>query len=186
MGWCVALALGELNAFLWMYLLIRLINPGLLNINLFSSITIDSLKASLPKQVQESIKSVMISDSSHFSFWEAGHCASNSRGSRIHINKRYAKISPWVIWHEAAHAYHFFLDRTGSDFSERWQGISGAVLTRYGKTNHEEDIAVCVEEFYLSVYGHYSAFSVFLVETPFCGFRAVSSKTHPPFAAWIC
>ena len=70
-----------------------------------------------------------------------------------------------TIVHEATHAYHSFLDASGSSFSQKWLKVAGnvynkdatapnkdGILDAYARLHHEEDIARWVEYCYLYLY----------------------------------
>jgi len=111
----------------------------------------------LAPSVRGSISKIVIrNDYQHFNDEEAGHCHSAVR--RICLRCDEFKKFPWILWHEAGHAYHTLLDKSGSDFSAKWRSINGGILTDYGGTNYREDIAEYFEHVLLGIYASFSAF----------------------------
>lgn len=120
----------------------------------------------LPKPVQESVKIVVIypSESPHFrSAWVSAHCEGDGT-----MCLRANQLNYPTIWHEAAHAYTFWLIRKGKFKEKEWKNIAAyqygddqknksisfkyfptnGILSSYGATHYYEDIAVWMEYIY--------------------------------------
>lgn len=119
------------------------------------------LASCLKPEVWSSVQMVVINDDdSHYdSLFNAGHC--HSVGG-VCVKSAFID-DPLTLWHEAAHAWHFHLAQTGSDFEKEWIKISGSYrkmkeginfptlgfLNPYSAQNIMEDVA-CV---FAAVYG---------------------------------
>lgn len=126
----------------------------------------------LPKAMVDSLDEVKVrSDVDHFisgqSFIPIGHRCVADLLNRICLRKHWVKQE--LVWHETAHAYHHKLDkyypRGWYEFHFGWIKIAGkvyeekygiaeseGVLTSYGRTNLNEDIAEWVEKCYEYLY----------------------------------
>jgi hypothetical protein len=76
----------------------------------------------------------------------------------IYIRSRVMADRPETLWHEAMHAHHFALERSGSDFSEKLRKIPGGAITGYAHESDWEKVAEMGMHVILAVEGKFSAF----------------------------
>ena len=123
----------------------------------------DKAISQLPPAVIKSIKSFTArgdDEADHFDGSSIGHCSWDRHICLL--NKYYSESS---IWHEASHAYHFYLNKIGSDFIDCWKMAAGSpikgAVSHYGTTNYREDIAEWYEEVQRFLQGQHSIFAHF-------------------------
>jgi hypothetical protein len=75
----------------------------------------------------------------------------------IYIRSRVMTDRPEILWHEAMHAHHFALERSGSDFSEKLRRIRGGAITSYANESDWEKVAEMGMHVILAVEGRFSA-----------------------------
>lgn len=127
----------------------------------FSKPSVDDLLVDLAPIVSSSIRAINIDDDPwHYS--RSGVLAHCHTDGTICVKSDSLTFYPFCLWHEAGHAYSFYLYNKGSYFFAEWNkiGIAGS-LSDYGRTNIWEDIAVWTEHVYLDVNGLFSYFDHF-------------------------
>ena len=107
--------------------------------------------AFLTPEVRFSIRGITIEETDSEDYW--GKC---NRLRKIRIKSSALLYKPSNIWHEGAHAHHYYLDAIWSGFSSEWKSINGAkIFPNDAEEEYEEDIAYWVQHCYLASTGLY-------------------------------
>ena len=105
-----------------------------------------------PSSVKKSVTSITVEDDPDFyDDWDVlGQC---NLFRKIYIRSETITSHPSTIWHECAHAHHFYLDTIWSKYSARWKKINGASLSWPGEDAFKEDVAIWVQSCYMAATG---------------------------------